>query len=70
MSRLLDRAIQKARELPDSEQDMAAAELLGYLDDFATSWERAAIAEGRRAYKRGDTVTLDQWRHDMELDTH
>ena len=70
MSKLLEQAIEKVRQLPEAEQDMAAAELIGYLADFPTSEERTAIAEGRGAYQRGDFVSLDKWRHDMELGTH
>jgi predicted transcriptional regulator len=29
--------------------------------------ERAAIIEGKRAYERGDFVTLDEWRHAVGL---
>jgi predicted transcriptional regulator len=32
-----------------------------------TAEERAAIAEGRAAYRRGDFVTLDDWRHAVGL---
>jgi metal-responsive CopG/Arc/MetJ family transcriptional regulator len=32
-----------------------------------TAEERAAIAEGRGAYGRGDVVTLDDWRHAVGL---
>jgi len=70
MSKLLEQAIEKVRQLPEQEQDMAAAELIGYLADFPTSQERSAIAEGRHAFERGDFDPLDQWRHDMELGTH
>jgi hypothetical protein len=70
MSKLLQQAIEKVRELPEEEQDMAAAELIGYLSDFPTSEERSAITEGRRAYERREFISLDQWRHDMGLDTH
>jgi hypothetical protein len=62
MSKLLEQAIERVRQLPEGEQDMAAAELIGYLADFPTSQERAAISEGRRVYKRGDFVSLDKWR--------
>jgi len=65
MSTLLDKAIEKARELPEADQDIAAAELLGVLSDFPTPAERAAIAEGRAAFQRGEFVTLDQLRHEM-----
>jgi hypothetical protein len=67
MTKLLEEAIQKVRALPENEQDMAAAELLGYLAEFPTAEERVAIARGRREYDRGEFVSLDQWRHDMGL---
>ena len=70
MSKLLEQAIEKARALPESEQDIAAGELLGVLADFPTPEEHVAIARGRAAYERGDVVTLDKWRHEMGLDTH
>lgn len=69
MTKLLEKAIEKARELPDEDQDLAAAELLGVLADFPTADERAAIARGWAAYANGDFITLDQWRHEMGLDT-
>ena len=65
MTKLLEAAIAKLRELPEDEQDTAAAELLGYIADFPTREERAAIAEGRKEYERGEFITLDQWRHDV-----
>jgi hypothetical protein len=37
MSKLLDQAIEKARGLPEPDQDIAAAELLGVLADFLSS---------------------------------
>jgi hypothetical protein len=67
MSTLLEKAIEKARELPEADQDIAAAELLGVLSDFPTPEERLAIAEGRAECARGEFVTLDQWRHEMGL---
>jgi hypothetical protein len=70
MRKLLEQAIEKVRQLPEDEQDMAAAELIGYLADFPTSQERAVLTEGQSAHKRGDFVSLDKWRHDMELGTH
>jgi hypothetical protein len=68
MSTLLDKAIEKARELPEADQDIAAAELLGVLSEFPTPAERAAIARGRIAYEQGDFVTLGQLRHEMGAD--
>ena len=67
MSVLLEKAIEKARELPEPDQDIAAAEILGVLSDFPTPEERAAIAEGRAEYARGEFITQEQWRHEMGL---
>jgi hypothetical protein len=67
MSKLLQQAIEKVRELPEDEQEMAAVELIGYLSDFPTSEERSVITEGRSAYERREFIPLDQWRHDMGL---
>jgi hypothetical protein len=70
MTKLLEQAIEKARQLPDEDQDLAAAELLGVLADFPTADERAAIERGWAAYANDDFITLNQWRHEMGLDTH
>lgn len=67
MTTLLDKAIEKARKLPEADQDIAAAELLGVLSDFPTPEERAAIARGRAAFEQGEFVTLDQLRHEMGI---
>jgi hypothetical protein len=67
MSELLDQAIEKARELPERDQDIAAAELFGLLSEFPTPQERAAIAQGRAEYERGEFITHEQWRHEMGL---
>ena len=67
MSKLLDHAIQKVREFPEKDQDIAAAELLGVLADFPTSDERASIASGPAQFERGDFITHEQWRHEMGL---
>jgi len=36
-------------------------------EEQPTDDERAAIIEGKRAHKHGDTMTLDEWRHAMDL---
>ena len=35
-----------------------------------TDEERAAIAEGKRAYEQGELVPLDEWRHAVGLGDH
>jgi hypothetical protein len=63
----LNTAIEIIRGLPEDEQDIAAAEVMGVLSGFPTHEERLALTNGREAYERGEFVPLDQWRHDMEL---
>lgn len=36
-------------------------------DEQPSEQERAAIAEGKRAYERGEFVRLDEWRHAVGL---
>jgi hypothetical protein len=68
MSKMLEDAIAKVRELPEEVQDEAAAQLMEYVDEIPTLSERASIAEARAAVERGEYVTLDQWEHEMGLD--
>jgi len=39
-------------------------------DEEPTAEERAAIAEGKRAYQRGEFDRLDEWRHAVGLSDH
>ena len=39
-------------------------------DEAPSVDERAAVAEGRKAYKQGEVITLDEWRYAMELGDH
>jgi metal-responsive CopG/Arc/MetJ family transcriptional regulator len=41
---------------------------IGY--EQPTAEELAAIAQGRGAYRRGDIVALDDWRHAVGLTDH
>ena len=66
-TKLLEQVIERVRELPEHEQDIAAAEMLGYLADFPTADERIAISAGLDAFERGNFATLDDWRHEMGL---
>jgi hypothetical protein len=68
LGKMLEQAIEKLRELPEREQDIAAAELLGYLAGFSAPKERPAISNGRSAERsevasglnRQSTLTPDQ----------
>jgi hypothetical protein len=68
MTKLLDQAIKKPRQLPEHDQDIVAAELFELLSEFPTPDERAAITRGRAAHARGEFATLDKLRHEMGLD--
>jgi hypothetical protein len=61
MTKLLDKAIAKARELPDEEQDELGAIVLSMIDEEGGSLPiddetRAAIREGLEQARRGEFV--------------
>jgi len=67
MSKLLDAAIKKVRELPESDQDEAAAMLLSvasrraqpvHLDEET----RAAVREGQEQARRGEFASDEEMR--------
>ena len=70
MTKLLEKAIEELRELPDDMQDKAARQLIQYVEEVTDDSERGAIIEGRRAYERGEFTPLDQWRHEMGIGDH
>jgi hypothetical protein len=70
MSKLLDEAIRRLRELPKPMQDSAARAVIRQLEEEPEPSDLSAIEAGREAYKRGDFITLDQWRHEMGLGHH
>jgi predicted transcriptional regulator len=39
-------------------------------DEKPSDRDRAVIADGKRAYQRGDYVQLDEWRHALGLGDH
>ena len=67
MTELLEQAINRLRQLPEPMQDSAARALITQLEEEPEPGDRDAIAEGRRDFRRGDFITLEQWRHDMGL---
>lgn len=66
MTKLLQDAIDRLRKLPDSMQDSAARALIMQLEEEPEPGDREAITEGRLEFQRGEFVTLEQWRHEME----
>lgn len=67
MTKLLEQAIARLRKMPDAVQDLAASRLLRHVDEAPAPDEMEAIARGREAFESGDYITLDEWRHDVEL---
>jgi hypothetical protein len=67
MTRLLQQAIDRLKQLPEPLQNRAARALIAQLEEEPEPDDLAAIEEGRMEMQRGDYVTLDQWRHDMGL---
>ena len=67
MAKLLEQVIARLRKMPDVVQDLAAERLLRHVDETPEPDELAAITEGRRAFAKGDFISLDHWRHDVEL---
>jgi hypothetical protein len=63
MTKLLEEAFQRLRQLPDGMQDNAARSLIRLLEEEPEAGDREAIAEGRREFERGDFVTLEHLRH-------
>jgi hypothetical protein len=63
MTKLLDEAIAKVRQLPEDEQNAAAGALLDYLGasrELLLSDEQIAEVRRRRAVKNPVTLTLEQ----------
>jgi hypothetical protein len=69
MTKLLEDAIDQLRQLPDSMQDSVARAVFLQLQEEPEQGDLEAIAEGRREFEQGEFVTLEQLRHEMELDT-
>ena len=69
MTQLLDKALERLRELPQTDQDRAAVELISFVNhidapQIQLSDEQVAEVERRLAKKNPRTLTMD------ELDAH
>ena len=65
MTKLLEEAIERLRQLPEQLQDSAARALITQLEEEPETGDLDAIAKGRSEIAAGDFVSLEQWRHDM-----
>jgi hypothetical protein len=67
MTKLLEQAIDRLRQLPESMQDAAARAVIHQLEEEPEPGDSEATAAGWDEYRRGEFVTLDQLRHEMGL---
>ena len=70
MTKLLEAAIERLRQLPENMQDSAARAMFIALEEDPEPGDREAIARGREAFDRGEFSTLDELKHDMGLGDH
>jgi hypothetical protein len=65
MTKLLEEAIHRLRQLPTPMQDSAARAVILQLEEEPEPGDREAVAAGRSDFQNGDFVTLAQLRHEM-----
>ena len=70
MTKLLQQAFDRLRQLPSAAQDSAARALISQLEEDPEPGDREAIEKGREAFGRSDFVTLKDWRHKVGLGDH
>jgi hypothetical protein len=70
MTKLLQQAIERLRQLPSDAQDSAARVLISQIEEEPEPGDREAINEGRQDFASGDFVSLKEWRHEMGLGDH
>lgn len=67
MSKLLEQAFDRLREMPEEVQEAAARSIIRTLEEEPEPGDLEAIEEARREFANGEFVTLDQWRHEMGI---
>jgi hypothetical protein len=67
MTKLLEEAIHRLRQLPEPMQDSAARAVIFQLEEEPESGDAEAVAEGRQEFARGHYVTVEQLKHEMGL---
>lgn len=66
MSKLLEQAIERLRELPEKMQDSAARALMLQIEEQPDFGDGEAISVGRAEIARGESMTLDQLEDELE----
>lgn len=69
MTKLLEAAIKRLRQLPEEMQDTAALAVITQLEDEPEPGDLEAIAEGQAQIIRGEFVTLEQLEHELGSDS-
>jgi hypothetical protein len=67
MTKLLELAIQRLRELPENMQDNAARALISQMEEEPELGDQEAVAAGRKDIRNGKFVTLKNWRNEIGL---
>jgi hypothetical protein len=70
MTKLLKQAMERLSQLSPAAQDTAARALIQQLVEEPELGDLEAIEEGRKAFGRGEFMTLKEWRHDVGLGGH
>ena len=68
MTKLLEEAISRLRDLPEEIQDLAARHLIHQLEEEPEPGDIQAIEQGRSDIRNGDFVSHEQLRHELGLD--
>jgi hypothetical protein len=69
MTKLLEQAIARLRQLPEPMQDSAARAVMLQLEEEPEPGDLEAIADGRAQIERGEFITLDQLEHELGSDS-
>jgi hypothetical protein len=69
MSKLLEQAIERLRQLPEGMQDSAARAVMSQLEEEPEAGDLEAIALGRAQIERGEYITLAQLEHELGSDS-
>jgi hypothetical protein len=69
VTKLLEQAIKRLRQLPEQMQDSAARALMQQLEEEPEPGDVEAIAEGRAQIERGEFIALEQLEHDLGSDS-
>lgn len=67
MTKLLDEAFDRLRQLPEPMQDQAARALIAQMEEESEPIDRDAVKAGRCDLKNGHMVTLDEFAHEMGI---